>query len=95
MSCMLFVAELFLNHNDIESLQDFEEGCLELYFREKNKNMESSTDERIRVMHERYVRSNQHVCTENVAKLGFGLATSGLCSNVCLAWTYIVQEEDI
>ena len=43
-----FVSELFLPGEDIERLHDFEEECMEIYYREKENSMTSSTDQMMR-----------------------------------------------
>ena len=48
-------AELFLSRDDTEKLHDFEEECMEDFFREKENKFQSSSDERIRVINERSV----------------------------------------
>ena len=45
--------ELFLSPDDKEKLHDFEEECVEDYFRYKDYKFQSSSDERIRVINER------------------------------------------
>ncbi|XP_070203392.1 transient receptor potential cation channel subfamily M member 3-like [Littorina saxatilis] len=45
--------KLFLNHDDTEKLHDFEEECMEDFFREKENKFQSSSDERVRVINER------------------------------------------
>lgn len=51
----LFVccAELFLSREDTEKLHDFEEECMEDFFREKEHKFQSSSEERVRVINER------------------------------------------
>lgn len=48
-----FGLKLFLNDNDIRKLHDFEEDCVEAYFRNLDSKFESSAEERIRTTHER------------------------------------------
>ena len=48
-------SELFLSHDDMEKLHDFEEECAEDYFREKEIQLQSSSDKRIQVINERCV----------------------------------------
>ena len=48
-------SELFLSHDDMEKLHDFEEECAEDYFREKEIQLQSSSDKRIQVINERFV----------------------------------------
>ena len=55
MATCLFL-ELFLSHDDMEKLHDFEEECAEDYFREKEIQLQSSSDKRIQVINERYTR---------------------------------------
>ncbi|XP_044016610.1 transient receptor potential cation channel trpm isoform X3 [Aphidius gifuensis] len=45
--------KLFLEKDDIERLCDFEEDCVEGYFREKEQKLQMSTEERIKVTTER------------------------------------------
>ncbi|KAL4227851.1 Transient receptor putative cation channel subfamily M member 7 [Mactra antiquata] len=45
--------KLFLSHDDMEKLNDFEEECAEDYFREKEILLQSSSDKRIQVINER------------------------------------------
>ncbi|XP_053405277.1 transient receptor potential cation channel subfamily M member 3-like isoform X7 [Mercenaria mercenaria] len=45
--------KLFLSHDDMEKLHDFEEECAEDYFREKEILLQSSSDKRIQVINER------------------------------------------
>ncbi|XP_033750310.1 LOW QUALITY PROTEIN: transient receptor potential cation channel subfamily M member 3-like [Pecten maximus] len=45
--------KLFLSLDDTEKLHDFEEECIEDYFREKEHQFQSSNEERIRVINER------------------------------------------
>ncbi|XP_072038624.1 transient receptor potential cation channel subfamily M member 3-like isoform X2 [Amphiura filiformis] len=65
--------KLFLQPTEVEQLHDFEEGCLELYFRMKNMKFESSTEERIRVMYDRVeencYRIQEVVEKENLTKM--------------------------
>ena len=51
----LFLSELFLSHDDMEKLHDFEEECAEDYFREKEIQLQSSSEKRIQVINERSV----------------------------------------
>lgn len=44
---------MFLSPDDKEKLHDFEEECVEDYFRYKDYKFQSSSDERIRVINER------------------------------------------
>lgn len=46
-------SELLLNVDELKSLHEFEEQCVEEYFREKDDEKQSSNDERIRVTSER------------------------------------------
>ena len=50
---MIFPAELFLSNDDKEKLHDFEEECVEDYFRFKEHKFQSSSEERIRNINER------------------------------------------
>ena len=52
---LIFISELFLSHDDMEKLHDFEEECAEDYFREKDIQLQSSSDKRIQVINERFV----------------------------------------
>lgn len=45
--------ELVLNSEELKSLYEFEEQCVEEYFREKEDEEQSSNNERIRVTSER------------------------------------------
>ncbi|XP_076465905.1 transient receptor potential cation channel subfamily M member 1-like [Babylonia areolata] len=45
--------KLFLSREDTEKLHDFEEECMEDFFREKENKFQSSSDERIRIINER------------------------------------------
>ncbi|KAJ8304156.1 hypothetical protein KUTeg_017739 [Tegillarca granosa] len=45
--------KLFLSHDDTEKLHDFEEECVEDFFREKDQKFQNSSEERIRVINER------------------------------------------
>ncbi|XP_074651257.1 transient receptor potential cation channel subfamily M member 3-like [Tubulanus polymorphus] len=45
--------KLFLSDEDVEKLHDFEEECIEDYFRERENRLARSTDERIRQTNER------------------------------------------
>jgi len=49
----LYVTELFLSHDDMEKLHDFEEECAEDYFREKEIHVQSSSEKRIQLTNER------------------------------------------
>ncbi len=51
----LLFTELFLSGEDVEHLHDFEEECIEDYFREKDQRFSTSSDERIRFTAERLV----------------------------------------
>lgn len=51
MSC----TELFITDDELKKVHDFEEQCIEEYFREKEDRFNSSNDERIRVTSERYL----------------------------------------
>lgn len=46
-------AELFITDDELKKVHDFEEQCIEEYFREKEDRFNSSNDERIRVTSER------------------------------------------
>ncbi|XP_052279179.1 transient receptor potential cation channel subfamily M member 3-like isoform X3 [Dreissena polymorpha] len=45
--------KLFLSFDDMEKLHDFEEECAEDYFREKELQLQSSSDKRVQVINER------------------------------------------
>lgn len=45
--------ELFITEDELKKVHDFEEQCIEEYFREKDDRFNSSNDERIRVTSER------------------------------------------
>lgn len=47
--------ELFITDDELKKVHDFEEQCIEEYFREKDDRFNSSNDERIRVTSERCV----------------------------------------
>lgn len=49
-------SELVLSPDELKSLHEFEEQCVEEYFREKDDEKQSSNNERIRVTSERSVR---------------------------------------
>lgn len=49
----LLSAELFITEDELKKVHDFEEQCIEEYFREKDDRFHSSNDERIRVTSER------------------------------------------
>lgn len=55
LSYSLFSTELFITDDELKKVHDFEEQCIEEYFREKDDRFNSSNDERIRVTSERYV----------------------------------------
>lgn len=48
-----FPTELFITEDELKKVHDFEEQCIEEYFREKDDRFNSSNDERIRVTSER------------------------------------------
>lgn len=50
-----FSTELFITDDELKKVHDFEEQCIEEYFREKDDRFNSSNDERIRVTSERCV----------------------------------------
>ena len=56
----MLIAELFLSGEDVEHLHDFEEECVEDYFREKDQRFATSSDERIRMTAERSVDTYIH-----------------------------------
>jgi hypothetical protein len=49
----LSITELFITEDELKKVHDFEEQCIEEYFREKDDRFNSSNDERIRVTSER------------------------------------------
>lgn len=49
-----FSTELFITEDELKKVHDFEEQCIEEYFREKDDRFNSSNDERIRVTSERW-----------------------------------------
>uniref|UniRef100_A0AAQ4Q8Y7 Transient receptor potential cation channel, subfamily M, member 1b n=1 Tax=Gasterosteus aculeatus aculeatus TaxID=481459 RepID=A0AAQ4Q8Y7_GASAC len=51
--CDVFLSELRLNPEELKCLYEFEEQCVEEYFREKEDEQQSSSDERIKVTSER------------------------------------------
>lgn len=53
----LLSAELFITEDELKKVHDFEEQCIEEYFREKDDRFHSSNDERIRVTSERLDRA--------------------------------------
>ncbi|XP_072157699.1 transient receptor potential cation channel trpm isoform X4 [Bemisia tabaci] len=53
--------KLFLDNEDLERLYDFEEECVEGYFREQEMKLQASTDERIKQTNERVDNINQKV----------------------------------
>lgn len=55
----LFSTELFITEDELKKVHDFEEQCIEEYFREKDDRFHSSNDERIRVTSERSDMSTQ------------------------------------
>lgn len=50
---MFVSSELVLSADELKSLHEFEEQCVEEYFREKDDEKQSSNNERIRVTSER------------------------------------------
>ena len=61
-------AELFLSRDDTEKVHDFEEECMEDFFREKENKFQSSSDERVRVINERYSASSFASIAANTQK---------------------------
>ena len=57
--------ELFITEDELKKVHDFEEQCIEEYFREKDDRFHSSNDERIRVTSERsdMATTKNYVCT--------------------------------
>lgn len=53
LSIISLSAELFITEDELKKVHDFEEQCIEEYFREKDDRFHSSNDERIRVTSER------------------------------------------
>lgn len=58
---MFVSSELVLTADELKCLHEFEEQCVEEYFREKDDEKQSSNNERIRVTSERSV-SDTHLC---------------------------------
>lgn len=56
---MFVSSELVLSADELKSLHEFEEQCVEEYFREKDDEKQSSNNERIRVTSE---RSGRQTC---------------------------------
>lgn len=56
-SSSLSSVELFITEDELKKVHDFEEQCIEEYFREKDDRFHSSNDERIRVTSERLDRA--------------------------------------
>lgn len=54
-------SELVLTADELKSLHEFEEQCVEEYFREKDDEKQSSNNERIRVTSERSAYSHSSV----------------------------------
>ena len=52
---LFYLSELFLEEEAVERLHDFEEECMDSYFREKQQEFETGHQERIRVTSERYL----------------------------------------
>lgn len=55
--------ELFITEDELKKVHDFEEQCIEEYFREKDDRFNSSNDERIRVTSERFTGLNENRLT--------------------------------
>ncbi|XP_052133267.1 transient receptor potential cation channel trpm isoform X2 [Frankliniella occidentalis] len=53
--------KLFLENDDLERLHDFEEECVEGYFREKDMKLQVSMEERVRAINERVDHISQKV----------------------------------
>ncbi|XP_046433242.1 transient receptor potential cation channel trpm isoform X2 [Neodiprion fabricii] len=53
--------KLFLEEDDMERLYDFEEDCVEGYFREQELKLQMSTDERVKVTTERVEHMHQKI----------------------------------
>lgn len=73
---LLSVSELFLSDEELKKLYEFEEQCVEEYFREKEDEEQSSNDERIRVTSERYPRGTSpfsQEAKENTSWKNFGI----------------------
>ncbi|MEQ2180241.1 Transient receptor putative cation channel subfamily M member 3 [Goodea atripinnis] len=51
--------KLFITEDELKKVHDFEEQCIEEYFREKDDRFHSSNDERIRVTSERSDKETQ------------------------------------
>uniref|UniRef100_A0A8D3D6K1 Transient receptor potential cation channel subfamily M member 1-like n=1 Tax=Scophthalmus maximus TaxID=52904 RepID=A0A8D3D6K1_SCOMX len=72
--------QLMLSADELKSLHEFEEQCVEEYFREKDDEKQSSNNERIRVTSERWTHTHTHThCVENVF-LCSGWRTCSVCS---------------
>uniref|UniRef100_A0A8D3E4E2 Transient receptor potential cation channel subfamily M member 1-like n=1 Tax=Scophthalmus maximus TaxID=52904 RepID=A0A8D3E4E2_SCOMX len=71
--------QLMLSADELKSLHEFEEQCVEEYFREKDDEKQSSNNERIRVTSERWTHTHTHThCVENVF-LCSGWRTCSVC----------------
>ncbi|CAB0039857.1 unnamed protein product [Trichogramma brassicae] len=66
--------KLFLTADDLERLYDFEEDCVEGYFREQEQKLQVSMEERVKVTTERV--ENMHQKIEDIDKKGSNLTTS-------------------
>lgn len=62
---MFFLSELVLSAEELKSLHEFEEQCVEEYFREKDDEKQSSNNERIRVTSERSEGTAPHIHSHN------------------------------
>lgn len=60
--CFFTFTELFITEDELKKVHDFEEQCIEEYFREKDDRFHSSNDERIRVTSERSDMTTQEKC---------------------------------
>jgi len=47
--------ELFLSDHDIERLHDFEEECMEIYYREKESKIKATIEQQMKLNAERFV----------------------------------------
>lgn len=72
--------ELFITEDELKKVHDFEEQCIEEYFREKDDRFHSSNDERIRVTSERL----------NMATLHLPFKQRSYCTNATHSITYYI-----
>lgn len=81
--------ELFITDDELKKVHDFEEQCIEEYFREKDDRFNSSNDERIRVTSERCVPS--HRCFLPQAMLPVKLFSH--LQNIDLIWLALLPKK--